>query len=161
MKEIRLDWPDKTAILCPLCSQLSRSIRLLAPYLSLEIGLSGPWPKALGGRATSIPRQPLFLFWLPASLLGLTGHWPPAFSTAKTPLSPQSIKTVTQTSLFLSFEGKIILLLMWVCKHINIRDGKTNQASFISLWNKAVIVNWLEIQFYHLELKLIFNINHH
>lgn len=98
---MRLDWPDKTAILCPLCSQLSRSIRLLAPYLSLEIGLSGPWPKALGGRATSIPRQPLFLFWLPASLLGLTGHWPPAFSTAKTPLSPQSIKTVTQTSLFL------------------------------------------------------------
>lgn len=65
MKEIkvnRVDRPDRTAILCPLCSQVSRSIRLLAPYLSLEIGLSGPWPKALGGRATSIPRQPLFLF---------------------------------------------------------------------------------------------------
>lgn len=65
MKEIkvnRADNPDKTAILCPPCSQLSRSIRLLAPYLSLEISLSGPWPKAPGGRATSIPRRPLFLF---------------------------------------------------------------------------------------------------
>ena len=65
MKEIkvnRADGPDKTAILCPLCSQLPRSIRLLAPYLSLEIGLSGLWPQAPGGRATSIPRQPLFLF---------------------------------------------------------------------------------------------------
>lgn len=62
MKVNREDSPDKTAILCPPCSQHSRSIRLLAPYLSLEIGPSGPWPKALGGRATSIPRQPLFLF---------------------------------------------------------------------------------------------------
>lgn len=49
---------------CPLSTlqPVSRSIRLLAPYLSLEISLSGPWPKALGGRATSIPTQPLFLF---------------------------------------------------------------------------------------------------
>lgn len=65
MKEIKVNrvaGPDKTAILCPPCSQLPRSIRLLALYLALEIGLSGPWPKAPGGRATSIPRQPLFLF---------------------------------------------------------------------------------------------------
>lgn len=49
MKEIkvnRTNSPDKTAILCPLFSQLS--IRLLAPYLSLEIGLSSLWPPVLG-----------------------------------------------------------------------------------------------------------------
>lgn len=81
--------PDKRAVLC----SPYRSIRLLAPYLSLEITLSSPWPQAPRGWATSIPRQPLFLFWLPASLL-----WLPAFSTAQ--LSPQSFSSYKEVFLF-------------------------------------------------------------
>lgn len=50
---------DKTAILCPPSSQI---YQIVVPYLALEIGLSDRWPKASGGRATSIPGQPLFLF---------------------------------------------------------------------------------------------------